>query len=114
MNKNTIIGSILMAVIVIWWMTMNSANAEAQAKAKAEAQAKAAAAQVESAQNGASELVLPAAAPEEKAPPVLGAVQDDSAKASDAVASDSATAAADSAAPVVPAVAPRTVTVETD
>ena len=115
MNKNTIIGSILMAVIVIWWMTMNSANAEAQAKAQAEAQAKQAAAQVENAQSGASELVLPANAPEEKAPPVLGAAEGDSAKAPESVASDSATAAADSAtAPAAPAVAPRTVTVETD
>ena len=115
MNKNTIIGSILMAVIVIWWMTMNSANAEAQAKAQAEAQAKQAAAQVENAQSGASELVLPANAPEEKAPPVLGAAEGDSAKAPESVASDSATAAADSAtAPAAPAVAPRTVTVETE
>ena len=115
MNKNTIIGSILMAVIVIWWMTMNSANAEAQAKAQAEAQAKQAAAQVENAQSGASELVLPANAPEEKTPPVLGAAEGDSAKAPESVASDSATAAADSAtAPAAPAVAPRTVTVETD
>ena len=115
MNKNTIIGSILMAVIVIWWMTMNSANAEAQAKAQAEAQAKQAAAQVENAQSGASELVLPANAPEEKAPPVLGAAEGDSAKAPESVAFDSATAAADSAtAPAAPAVAPRTVTVETD
>ena len=110
MNKNTIIGSILMAVIVIWWMTMNSANAEAQAKAQAEAQAKQAAAQVENVQSGASELVLPANAPE-----VLGAAEGDSAKAPESVASDSATAAADSAtAPAAPAVAPRTVTVETD
>ena len=115
MNKNTIIGSILMAVIVIWWMTMNSANAKAEAEAQAAAQAKQAAAQVENAQSGASELVLPANAPEEKAPPVLGAAEGDSAKAPESVASDSATAAADSAtAPAAPAVAPRTVTVETD
>ena len=40
MNKNTLIGSILIAVIVIWWMAVNNANAEAQAAARA-AQAKA-------------------------------------------------------------------------
>ena len=48
MNKNTIIGSILMAAIIIVWMTMNASNEEAKAKARAaqaEAQ-KAAAAQV--------------------------------------------------------------------
>ena len=39
MNKNTLIGSILIAVIVIWWMAVNNANAEAQAAARA-AQAK--------------------------------------------------------------------------
>ena len=114
MNKNTIIGSILMAVIVIWWMTMNSANAKAEAEAQAAAQAKQAAAQVERAQEGASELVLPADAPEEKAPPVLGAAPGDSASASASVASDSATAAADTSAKAAPALAQRTVTVETE
>ena len=117
MNKNTIIGSILMAVIVIWWMTMNSANAEAQAKAKAEAQAKQAAAQVENAKQGlGSELVLPASEPEEKAPPVLGApAQAEAATADSAVATDSVAAVADSAtAPAAPAVVQRTVTVETE
>ena len=43
MNKNTIIGSILIAAIVIWWMTTNAANAEAQAAAQAKAKQAAAA-----------------------------------------------------------------------
>ena len=110
MNKNTIIGSVLMAVIVIWWMTMNSANAEAQAAAKAKAKEAAAAEVAQSQPSG--ELVLPEEKPEVKAPPVLGApVVSDSAKA-DSVTADS-TVAADSAAQPAP-VAPRTVTVETD
>ena len=115
MNKNTIIGSILMAVIVIWWMAMNSANAEAQAQAKAEAQAKLAAAKAENAQEAPSELVLPVNAPEVKEPPVLGAPAQ-AAPAVDSVAvADSAAAVADSAtAPSAPAIVPRVVTVETE
>ena len=120
MNKNTIIGSILMAIIVIWWMSSNNAAAEAQAKAKAEAQAKLAAAQVQDTSKP-SELVLPVNEPEVKEPPVLGAPaavpQDSSAAvATDSVAAGAASVAqADSAAEVkAPAIVPRTVTVETD
>ena len=105
MNKNTLIGSILIAVIVIWWMTTNAENAEAQAAAKAKAQ-KAAAAQVAKADTStASELVLPAKVPEMKAAPMLG---DDTAKV---VAQDS-TADSAKAAPAV--IEQRTVTVETE
>jgi len=35
MNKNSLIGSILIAAIVIWWMTMSSNNAKQQAEAQA-------------------------------------------------------------------------------
>ena len=35
MNKNTLIGSILMALIVFGWMYMNKPNEEAMATAKA-------------------------------------------------------------------------------
>ena len=120
MNKNTIIGSILMAAIIIVWMTMNASNEEAKAKARAaqaEAQ-KAAAAQVAEA-GKPSELVLPVNKPEEKEPPVLGAAPQNSGAA--VVAADSAAvvdsaniAAADSVAAPAPAIVPRTVTVETD
>ena len=111
MNKNTIIGSVLMAVIVIWWMTTNSAQAEAQAKAKAAAQAKQAAEQIERAKDtAASELVLPVNAPEVKEPPVLGAAPVETADSAVAVADS----ASDSSAAAKPAIVPRTVTVETD
>jgi YidC/Oxa1 family membrane protein insertase len=73
MNKNTIIGSILIAIIVIWWMAVNNANAEAQAAARAAAKAKATAAQVsKDSANAAGSLVLPKKTPELKAAPVLG------------------------------------------
>lgn len=116
MNKNTIIGSILMAVIVIWWMTTNSAQAEAQAKAKAAAQAKQAAEQVERAKDtAASELVLPVNAPEVKEPPVLGAAPAETADSAVAVAdSAAADSSATDSAVAKPVIAPRTVTVETD
>ena len=115
MNKNTIIGSVLMAIIVIVWMTMNASNEEARAKARAaqaEAQ-KAAAAQVAEA-GKPSELVLPVNKPEEKEPPVLGAPAAPKDSAIQAVVDSAATA--DSAAVEVkaPAIVPRTVTVETD
>ena len=121
MNKNTIIGSILMAVIVIVWMTVNASNEEARAKARAAQAAKKAAVEQVADTKAPSELVLPVNKPEEKEPPVLGApaaAPKDS--AAQAVADSAATvadsvAAADSAAAVkAPAIVPRTVTVETD
>ena len=39
MNKNTIIGAILIAAIMIWWMSMSSANSRALAEAKAKEKA---------------------------------------------------------------------------
>ena len=118
MNKNTIIGSVLIGAIMIWWFMTTSANNEAAAKAEQakKAAAKEAAAQVvESASEApaAGGLVLPGSTAEVKAAPVLGAATEsapanDSAKvaASDSAATDSAVA------PKV--IAPRTVTVETD
>ena len=110
MNKNTIIGSILIAAIVIWWMTTNASNAEAQAAAQAKAK-QAAVAEVQKDSSVASELVLPTKTPELKAAPVLGdagSSEDSSAAPSDSAAVDSASAPA----PVV--VEPRTVVVETE
>ena len=127
MNKNSLIGSILIAAIVIWWMTMSSNNAKQQAEAQAKE--KEAAAAMEAARaDSADQLVLGAKTPELKAAPVLGdsesgvrnseldsgkVVVADSAKvasaAADSVAADSAQA---TEAPK--AVEPRTVTVETD
>lgn len=125
MNKNTIIGSIFIAIIVIWWMASNSAQAEAQAAAKAKAQKEAAALAAEAAKTApaANELVLPGE-PAVKAPPVLGAApaapvaaaSADSAASVDSAAvqaADSVQAAAN-AAPVAPVIKERTVTVETD
>ena len=109
MNKNTIIGSILMAVIVIWWMTTNSANANA--KAAAEAKAREAAAAEAAKSETADQLVLPAAEPEIKAAPVLGAPAADTTADSVAAVADSATTDSVAAKPVI---LPRTVTVETD
>ena len=125
MNKNSLIGSILIAAIVIWWMTMSSNNAKQQAEAQAKE--KEAAAAMEAARaDSADQLVLGDKTPELKAAPVLGDSEPgvrnseldsgkvavaDSAKvaAADSVAADSAQAAE---APKV--VEPRTVTVETD
>ena len=127
MNKNSLIGSILIAAIVIWWMTMSSNNAKQQAEAQAKE--KEAAAAMEAARaDSADQLVLGDKTPELKAAPVLGDSESgvrnseldsgkvavaDSAKvasaAADSVAADSAQAAE---APKV--VEPRTVTVETD
>ena len=127
MNKNSLIGSILIAAIVIWWMTMSSNNAKQQAEAQAKE--KEAAAAMEAARaDSADQLVLGDKTPELKAAPVLGdsesgvrnseldsgkVVVADSAKvasaAADSVAADSAQA---TEAPK--AVEPRTVTVETD
>ena len=39
MNKNTLIGSVLIAAIMIWWFSMTSANNEAAEKAKLAKQA---------------------------------------------------------------------------
>lgn len=125
MNKNSLIGSILIAAIVIWWMTMSSNNAKQQAEAQAKE--KEAAAAMEAARaDSADQLVLGDKTPELKAAPVLDDSESgvrnseldsgkvavaDSAKvaAADSVAADSAQAAE---APKV--VEPRTVTVETD
>ena len=130
MNKNSLIGSILIAAIVIWWMTMSSNNAKQQAEAQAKD--KEAAAAMEAARaDSADQLVLGDKTPELKAAPVLGddnlderretrdesesgkVVVADSAKvasaAADSVVADSAQA---TEAPKV--VEPRTVTVETD
>ena len=85
MNKNTLIGSILIAVIVIWWMAVNNANAEAQAAARA-AQAKAKT-EKQVSQDSAKSLVIPSKAPEIKAAPVLGGSEN---AAAPAVANDSA------------------------
>ena len=71
MNKNSLIGSILIAAIVIWWMTMSSNNAKQQAEAQAKE--KEAAAAMETARvDSADQLVLGDKTPELKAAPVLG------------------------------------------
>ena len=113
MNKNTIIGSILIAVIVIWWMAVNNANAEAQAAARA-AKAKAAAAQVSKDSSAAGSLVVPKKTPEIKAAPVLGGSSDERQETKDesGVANGATAAAAEVKAPVE--IKERSVTVETD
>ena len=125
MNKNSLIGSILIAAIVIWWMTMSSNNAKQQAEAQAKE--KEAAAAMEAARaDSADQLVLGDKTPELKAAPVLGdsesGVRNSELDSGKAVAGDSAkVAAADSsvadsaqAAEAPKVVEPRTVTVETD
>ena len=119
MNKNTIIGSVLIGAIMIWWFFMNSANNEAAEKAKLaqKAAAKEAAAQVSdsSAAPSANGLVLPGSTAEVKAAPVLGAPATDKVTEPAEVAAASDSSSADSAAAEAPkVVAPRTVTVETD
>ncbi len=126
MNKNSLIGSILIAAIVIWWMTMSSNNAKQQAEAQAKE--KEAAAAMEAARaDSADQLVLGDKTTELKAAPVLGdsesgvrnseldsgkvAVAGDSAKVA---AADSASADSAQAAEAPKVVEPRTVTVETD
>ena len=127
MNKNTIIGSILIAIIVIWWMAVNNANAEAQAAARAKAKATAAQASKDSA-SAAGALVLPKKTPEIKAAPVLGGGTDERRgstgsptltkdESGSALRQSSGTLADDSAkaAVKVPAeIKERSVTVETD
>ncbi len=124
MNKNTLIGSILIGIIVIWWMTMSTNNAKQQAEAQA-IEKEAAAAQAARA-DSADQLVLDDKAPELKAAPVLGdevavdsaksttdsaKVTTDSAKVATA---DSSAAATDSTAEAPKVIEPRTVAVETD
>jgi YidC/Oxa1 family membrane protein insertase len=136
MNKNSLIGSILIAAIVIWWMTMSSNNAKQQAEAQAKE--KEAAAAMEAARaDSADQLVLGDKTPELKAAPVLGddnlderreaspepaeGTRDESESGKVVVADSAKVAAADSSvadsvrADEAPkAVEPRTVTVETD
>lgn len=125
MNKNSLIGSILIAAIVIWWMTMSSNNAKQQAEAQAKE--KEAAAAMEAARaDSADQLVLGDKTLELKAAPVLGdsepGVRNSELDSGKVVAGDSAkVAAADSsvadsaqAAEAPKVVEPRTVTVETD
>lgn len=125
MNKNSLIGSILIAAIVIWWMTMSSNNAKQQAEAQAKE--KEAAAAMEAARaDSADQLVLGDKTPELKAAPVLGdsesGVRNSELDSGKVVAGDSAkVAAADSsvadsaqAAEAPKVIEPRTVTVETD
>ena len=120
MNKNTIVGSVLVVAIMIWWFMATSANNEAAAKAEQakKAAVKEVAAQVaeSSAEAKAGELVLPGAAAELKTAPVLGAAKDSSGDAQvaskDAKQSSDSTAA-DSAAVAPKVIEPRTVTVET-
>ena len=117
MNKNTIIGSILIAIIVIWWMAVNNANAEAQAAARA-AKAKATAEKQAAADSAkaSNSLVLPQKTPEIKAAPVLGGTDERRETKDESGSAGSPTLANDSSAEVkVPAeIAERTVTVEMD
>ena len=112
MNKNSLIGSILIAAIVIWWMTMSSNNAKQQAEAQAKE--KEAAAAMEAARaDSADQLVLGDKTPELKATPVLG---DSESGVRNSELDSGKVAVADSAqaAEAPKAVEPRTVTVETD
>ena len=131
MNKNTIVGSILIGAIMIWWFMSTSANNEAAAKAEQAKKlaAKEAAAQVvdSSEAPSANGLLLPGSTAEVKAAPVLGAPATDKVTepaevagsivdSANVIASEAKQSTADSAAaPEAPKViAPRTVTVETD
>lgn len=120
MNKNTIIGSVLIGAIMIWWFSMTSANNEAAAKAeqaKKAAAKEAAAVVADSAEApSANGLVLPGKNPEIQAAPVLGAAGEASTDSANVIASsEGAKQSTDSAAVEAPkTIAPRTVTVETD
>ena len=125
MNKNTLIGSVLIAAIMIWWFSMTSANNEAAEKAQLakQAAAKEAAAQVADSAEApsANGLVLPGSTAEVKAAPVLGAATDKSGDSSSVILSEGQSpeskdlAQQDSAAAEAPKpIAQRTVTVETD
>lgn len=114
MNKNTLIGSILIVVIMIWWFATSSANneaARAAAEAKKAAADSVAALQADQAATNGS-LVLPVTGNTElKAAPVLG---DAAPAAPVAVAADSAATDSAKAEEVAKVIEPRTVTVETD
>lgn len=115
MNKNTIIGAILIAAIMIWWMSMSSANSKALAEAKAKE--KAAAEAVVKDASKTPELVLPAAegAAATEAAPVLGEASAIADSAAVGAAADSASVASDSAASMnAPVIESRTITVETE
>lgn len=111
MKKDTIIGTVLIVAIMIWWMTSNSANAEAARNAELAKKAAAdSAALVTEKSDAASSLVLPVTGNTElRAAPVLGGEAPAAEIAAEGAAADSA-APADAPA----AIAPRTVTVETD
>lgn len=113
MNKNTIIGSVLIAAIMIWWMSTNSANAQKEAAAK-EAAAKEVAALEAAKADAADQLELPGEAPAANDVPVLGDASAVMVAAPAENVSDSS-AVADSAQAVKPVeIAPRTVVVETE
>lgn len=109
MNKNSLIGTILIVAIMIWWFSTNAANADAARaaemakKAAADSLARAAAAE----QAPAGSLTLPGAV-DTKAAPVLGAAAASAAPA-DSVVADSAAEAAPAKA-----IEARTVVVETE
>ncbi|MCQ2103734.1 MAG: membrane protein insertase YidC [Fibrobacter sp.] len=112
MNKNTLVGTILIVAIMIWWFSSNAANNEAARAAEMARKAAADSAAVAAEQAPAGTLTLPGTV-DAKAAPVLGlpagvAVAVDSAKA------DSAAVSADSAAAPAPVIEARTVVVETE
>lgn len=113
MNKNTIIGSILIVVIMIWWFASSSANNEAARAAQLAKKAAAdSVAALQAEKSGtASSLVLPVTGNTElKAAPVLGDAPAETASAE--VAADSS--AKDAAEAASAKIEQRTVTVETD
>lgn len=117
MNKNTIIGAILIAAIMIWWMSMSSANSKALAEAKAKEKAAAEAVVKDADASKTPELVLPAAegAAATEAAPVLGEASATADSATIGAAVDSASVASDSSASMnAPVIEPRTITVETE
>ena len=117
MNKNTIIGAILIAAIMIWWMSMSSANSKALAEAKAKEKAAAEAVVKDADASKTPELVLPAAegAVATEAAPVLGEASATADSATTGAAVDSASVASDSSASMnAPVIEPRTITVETE
>jgi len=112
MNKNTLVGTILIVAIMIWWFSTNAANNEAAMAAKAAQKASADSVAALQADDGAKagSLVLPVTGDTElKAAPVLGGTPVASAKV-DSAAVDSAAAEA-APAKVIEA---RTVVVETE
>lgn len=117
MNKNTIIGAILIAAIMIWWMSMSSANSKALAEAKAKEKAAAEAVVKDADASKMPELVLPAAegAAATEVAPVLGEASAIADSAAVGAAVDSASVASDSSASMnAPVIEPRTITVETE